>query len=144
MPNDTMRQERQFFRHPSDVPIELLAEPSKEEPTRALKNVSVGGLCCKSGARLDKGRRVKVRVPCVRPVFESEGVVAWCSEKSGDYEVGVQFLDPGDTFKLRMVEQICQIEHYRNEVLQTEGRALSGEEAAFEWISKYAADFPEV
>jgi hypothetical protein len=41
-----------------------------------------------------------------------------------------------------MIEQICHIEHYRQEVLRVEGRKLSSKEAASEWISKYARDFP--
>ena len=41
-----------------------------------------------------------------------------------------------------MIEQICHIEHYRKEVERLEGRALSAHEAAGEWISKYAGDFP--
>jgi hypothetical protein len=34
------------------------------------------------------------------------------------------------------------IEHYRKEVERLEGRALTSQEAAGEWISKYAGDFP--
>jgi hypothetical protein len=42
-----------------------------------------------------------------------------------------------------MVEQLCHIEHYRKEVRDTEGRILDGEAAAREWISKFAAKFPD-
>jgi hypothetical protein len=41
-----------------------------------------------------------------------------------------------------MIEQICHIEHYRKEVKLVEGRELSSEEAADEWITRYAGDFP--
>jgi hypothetical protein len=41
-----------------------------------------------------------------------------------------------------MVEQICHIERYRNDVAQREGRQLTAEEAALEWISRYASSFP--
>jgi hypothetical protein len=41
-----------------------------------------------------------------------------------------------------MIEQICHIEHYRKEVKLAEGRELSSEEAADEWIKRYAGDFP--
>ena len=46
-------------------------------------------------------------------------------------------------FKLRMVEQICQIEHYRLTVLSDEGRVISSEQAAHEWVIEHASDFPE-
>jgi hypothetical protein len=42
-----------------------------------------------------------------------------------------------------MVEQICHIEHYKREVAEREGRELSGQQAAKEWIAKYAASFPQ-
>jgi hypothetical protein len=42
-----------------------------------------------------------------------------------------------------MVEQICFIEHYKNEMLETQGRKLTSEQAAAEWIENYGADFPE-
>jgi hypothetical protein len=43
-----------------------------------------------------------------------------------------------------MVEQVCHIEHYRNEVLALEGRRLSTKQAAEEWIKKYSASFPNL
>jgi len=43
---------------------------------------------------------------------------------------------------VRMIEQICYIEHYRKEVLLNEGRRITSEQAALEWIEKYAQDFP--
>jgi hypothetical protein len=42
-----------------------------------------------------------------------------------------------------MVEQVCHIEEYRRTVQRLEGRELSAEEAAFEWIHRFAAQFPE-
>jgi hypothetical protein len=36
---------------------------------------------------------------------------------------------------------VCHIENYKKEIYQTEGRVLSPEEAAMEWINKYAAQF---
>jgi len=41
-----------------------------------------------------------------------------------------------------MIEQICHIDHYRKEVLEREGRQLSSAEAAMEWVTKFAQDFP--
>ena len=58
------------------------------------------------------------------------------------YEVGVSFLDPEDVFRARMVAQVCFIEDYRRSIARAEGRELSSEEAAGEWIAKYAHKFP--
>jgi hypothetical protein len=42
-----------------------------------------------------------------------------------------------------MVEQVCHIENYRKVVYQAEGLLLRAEEAAMEWISKYASQYPD-
>jgi hypothetical protein len=41
-----------------------------------------------------------------------------------------------------MIEQICYIEEYKKDVLESEGRILTGREAAIEWIAKHADSFP--
>lgn len=50
-------------------------------------------------------------------------------------------MNTNDTFTARMLEQIWQIINYQNR-LEQEGRVLSIDEAAFEWIDRYAAHFP--
>ena len=134
---------RAYIRHPLDMPIELeLTQDSK--PSSSVQNVSVGGLCCRSGEHLSPGAHVRVRVPCVNPPFETDGAVVWCRHRDHEYDVGIRFCVPEDVFRARMVEQVCHIEQYRQKVLRTEGRCLSGEEAAREWIVRYAAHFPAV
>ncbi len=56
--------------------------------------------------------------------------------------MGVQFLDASDAFRVRMVEQVCAIEEYRRQQVEEEGRELSREEAAREWIATYGSRFP--
>jgi hypothetical protein len=41
-----------------------------------------------------------------------------------------------------MVEQVCHIENYKKEIYRAEGRLLSSEQAAMEWIIRYASRFP--
>ncbi len=43
-----------------------------------------------------------------------------------------------------MLEQICYMEEYKKEILDKDGRVLTSEEAAIEWITKFAAEFPEL
>jgi hypothetical protein len=76
------------------------------------------------------------------PPFEVTGTIVWCRRTKDHYHVGVQFADVNTEFSVRMVEQICQICHYQREVFEKQGRSLSGEEAAAEWVAKYARDFP--
>jgi predicted ATPase len=131
---------RAFLRHPSDIPIEL-KENARSRAER-LNNVSFGGLACESREYLEQNTLVNIRLPTIQPAFATTGKVVWCTKRNGNYDVGIQFLDESDLFLTRMVEQLCHIEHYRNEVRTSEGRSLSGEEAAREWIAKHAHDFP--
>ncbi len=133
---------RSFIRHPSDIPIECQVEKAQAESKQQLKNVSFGGLAFTAAKPVEIGAEIKVRIPGVEPAFEVVGQVAWCRQESDLYMVGVQFLDQDDSFRARMVEQVCHIEHYKSEVQEKEGRSISGEEAAKEWIRKYAKDFP--
>ena len=46
-----------------------------------------------------------------------------------------------DAFRLRMENQCLQIKEYRRAMLRECGRLLSPDEAALEWIERYAATF---
>ncbi|UZE95176.1 PilZ domain-containing protein [Alkalimarinus alittae] len=134
---------RSYIRHPTDVPIELSPAEWASDDHLRIKDVSIGGLSLKSATALELKALIKIKIPLVEPPFETHGKVVWCRKNSlSDYEVGVEFIDEQDAYAARMVEQICHIEHYRNNVKETDGRDLNIEEAAQEWIKKYARDFP--
>jgi PilZ domain len=134
---------RQFIRHPSDVPIEIRCAPDSDYAGRTARNVSFGGLAFLSDAAIEPETIVALRMPCLRPVFEvGTARVAWCRSEGSQYAVGVQFLDAEAAFRVRMVEQVCHIEDYRRDVEVQEGRKLTSEEAAKEWIKRYASSFP--
>ena len=121
------------------IPIEL---GMAEEPERErLSDVSVGGLSCHYHSPLLEGQRVKIRIPVVEPPFEAEGRVVWCRPDKDRYRVGIAFGDEALAFSARMVEQVCHIERYRSHLLE-QGLELSIEDAAEDWIAKYAAHFP--
>jgi hypothetical protein len=133
---------RQFIRHPADIPIEVSPVDAGGARPPRLVNVGMGGLAFRSHSAFRPAHVVRVRIDCVRPAFETTARVAWCRACDGEYELGLAFTDPDDAFRARMVEQICYIEHYRKEVRATQGRALTTEEAAREWIERNAAGFP--
>ncbi|WP_291995516.1 PilZ domain-containing protein [Candidatus Accumulibacter sp. ACC003] len=133
---------RSFMRHPADIPIEIDAEQASVSGSgQRLSDVGVGGLAFACEHSLPLGSIVRVRITIVRPPFETRGRVVWCQGCERHFDVGVQFVSAEAAFTVRMVEQICHIEHYRQEVRQLEGRQLGPEEAALEWVGKYAADF---
>ena len=134
---------RQFIRHPSAVPIEVQSAPQNGYKGRSVKNVSFGGLAFLSDAAIEPETIVALRFPYLKPAFEvPKARVAWCRNEGSQYAVGVQFVNVEEAFRVRMVEQICHIESYRREVAQREGRDLTSEEAALEWINQFASSFP--
>lgn len=133
---------RNFIRHPSAIPIDFHLEELVTEGSEHLKNVSFGGLSFISKYELATGAIISIKIPLIQPVFEAAGRVSWCRPESSQFEIGLEFLDKDDMFRARMVEQICHIEEYKHEVLKKEGRKLSSEAAALEWIQKYAPQFP--
>ena len=143
--NETIRK---FIRHPVDVPIQVttswVEDEIDENIDQTITNVSLGGLAFESPKPLDVLERVRVCIPVVDRDNTLIGNVVWCekSDTGSGYEIGIEFEKSRDVFRLRMIEQICHIEHYRKEVLRTEGRELSNRDAASEWISKFAGDFP--
>lgn len=135
--------EREFLRHTVHVPLEVdHVGVSKPHMERGI-NVSYGGLAFLSTACPVVGEILRLRIPTVEPAFEARARVAWCRPESEKFLVGVQFLDATAAFRSRMVQQVCSIENYRKDVEQGEGRVLSTQEAAAEWIARYAGRFPD-
>ncbi|MBN8455244.1 PilZ domain-containing protein [Accumulibacter sp.] len=138
----TQAHGRSFIRHPADIPVDIDIDAAHRRAERRLKDVSEGGLACRSRRPLPVGSPVLLSIPLVQPPFRAAGVVVWCRRQGAVYEVGIRFDDADDLFAARMVEQVCQIERYRQQVLRDEGRVLDAEAAAREWIERYAAGFP--
>jgi len=134
---------RKYIRHTSDMPLEFELGDIVAHKKEYLNDVSQGGLSFRSSRYIEAGSIIKIQIPIREPMFQADGVVVWCREKNGSYDVGVIFKEFKSEYGLRMVEQVCHIEHYKKEVLEKEGRKLTGEQAAIEWISKYAKDFPK-
>ena len=133
---------RRYVRHPADIPIEVKTRGQMTHGIHNTVNLGVGGLAFRCGRDFAQGEVVHIRIPFVQPPFDVEARVAWCKPHDGGFELGVEFLNRDDANMTRMVEQVCHIANYRNSIRRTEGRELSPEEAAREWISKYAAKFP--
>lgn len=133
---------RHFIRHPADIPIEYSITHIGSCRKDCLRNISQGGLCFRTDSAVERGCMVHIVIPVREPEFEVTGTIVWCRKTNNHFDVGVRFEDADTAFSVRMIEQICHINHYRKEVLEKEGRQLSGAEAATEWVAKFARDFP--
>jgi hypothetical protein len=143
---------RKYIRHPADVPIQIALdwteydfdESSDPTLTETLTNVSLGGLSFISPNSIELLERVRICIPILDQDHFLIGNVVWCEKSKIGYEIGLEFERTRDIFRVRMIEQICHIEHYRKEVARVEGRELNTQEAAKEWIAKYAGEFPPI
>jgi hypothetical protein len=134
---------REFIRHTVHVPIEVRAVEGEAVREEQSVNVSYGGLAFNTTTCPPDGEVIEIRIPTVDPPFEARGQVAWCRPEGEGFLVGVAFLDASDAFRARMVQQVCTIENYRQEVEAQEGRTLTTAEAAAEWIKRFAGRFPD-
>ena len=139
--SDQHNPRREYIRHTADVPIEVRTVDGGAAAATG-RNVSHGGLAFVSELCPVEGATIEIAIPDVDPPFQAHARVAWCRPEADAFLVGVQFLDATDAFRARMVEQVCTIERYRDSVREEEGRELTAQEAAAEWIGKYAGRFP--
>ncbi len=137
---------RSYIRHPSDIPIEYQVDEQAESVAgqEHLHDISAGGLSFTSTHALVAGSLITIRINNVVPAFVARARVAWCRSEGDSFVIGVAFTESSDLFRARMVEQVCHIEHYKAEVLASEGRKIDGEEASREWIQKFAKEFPRL
>jgi hypothetical protein len=136
------RDSRKFIRHPTEIPVQVRPRAGNTKPLRA-RNLSLGGLSLHADSALTLGSVVNLRIDSVEPAFESDARVVWCRPAEGGFDLGVAFLSAEDAFRARMVEQVCHIESYRRKLFADEGRALTPEAAAREWIARFARSFPD-
>lgn len=133
--------ERRYIRHPVEVPIEVEVARAGRRRRERLRNLGAGGLCFHTTDPIKPATRVRIRIPVVDPAFAVEGWVVWCNPEERGFDIGVEVSQGADDYRLRMVEQLSHIENYRRLVEKREGRRLSAEQAAREWISRYAEEF---
>jgi hypothetical protein len=143
---------REYIRHPSDIPLQYTLIDEPHINTRSANNISLGGLSFITEEDLKVNSWLTITIPVNHDEFEVVGQVRWCKAHNDFlsdpptqkfFDVGIKFSDTLDVFSIRMVEQICYIEHYKKEILKKEGRKLSNDKAASEWIEKFAPKFPQ-
>jgi Tfp pilus assembly protein PilZ len=138
---------RQYIRHPAHIPIQIIRSDHFSTSFRHVvtHNISHGGLACESEKSFLPGDMVEIIIPVTNPPFSCIGHVIWCETlPSNAYLIGVGFDDFNEAYSVRMIEQVCHIEEYRKEMSQKSGHEMAPEQAACEWIAKYAKDFPKL
>ncbi|HWV15717.1 MAG TPA: PilZ domain-containing protein [Cellvibrio sp.] len=134
---------RNYIRHPTSIPIHVKTG-GYDIGNLQLQNLSTGGLCFMTDKSVKIGSCIDFLIPVVKPDYIGKGIVVWRHKQAPRmFEVGLKFTSDDEFFRARMVEQVCQIEKYRHDIEEQDGRKLNSEEAALEWIAKYAKGFGE-
>ena len=134
---------RKYIRHPSDIPLKYALIDNPRQAAKATKNISFGGLSFSAHQALKVDSWLTISIDLYNNHFEMDAQVCWCHAlNNACYDVSVNFSDNLDAFSARMIEQLCYIECYKRQVLKNEGRKLTSDEAAKEWIEKFATEFP--
>jgi hypothetical protein len=123
------------------MPVELIVRKKINPPRQRLHDISLGGVACNSSRSFRRGTEVEMHIPLLGDQARYPGVVAWCHKLPNDFLVGISFVDEDTLFRARMVEQVCQIEHYRHQRELELGKPLAVEAVANEWIAQHAAEF---
>ena len=134
---------RRHVRHVTGIPIEVTIDFNQSylAEDESITNVSLGGLCFIASDRLDINESIQVRIPVLNQEHNLDGKVVWCNKTAKGYQVGLEFNDPEEVDRIKMIDQICQIEGYRQDLEKRNGRKLSSEQAAREWVNRYAGEF---
>ena len=132
---------RSYVRYPSGLPVSVSLEEVVASETLYLNNISRGGLSFNSMVALKVGTVIRLRIPPNRPLFEVLGKVVWCKKMSLQYVIGVEFINADDKARTQIIEMVFRIDEYRRKLLEQEGRGLTHQQAALEWIEKRWADF---
>ena len=148
------QERRASVRHPIQLPIRyrVLSERKQKDSRTPLsshllktKDISDDGLLFLSAERFEEGSLLELTLPIRDKIFTLTGHVVYTSRdsESGLFRTGIHFSDTQSIFKVKMAEQLHQIDEYRKMLSSREGRAVSEEEAAQKWIDKNSDHFAE-
>lgn len=148
------REKRAFVRHAVELPIRYRILGGEKRANGSLflavssertKDISEGGLLFLSSQVFSIGTCLELKIPIGGRVFTLEGRVVHHRRdfESQLFRTGIQFTNPDGVFKVKMAEQIYQIDEYRKTLSMQEGRSVSPEEAAQRWIEKHSERFAE-
>jgi len=126
---------REYERYDAGIPVRIVHAGRKYK--YIIENISLGGMACMGDHEILVSEVIDIQILLLKPVYISKGKVVWCKAVGDHYEIGVEHIGEKGKDRLDMIEQISHIEHYRADIKAAEGRELTGEQAAKEWIATH-------
>jgi hypothetical protein len=132
---------RFFKRCRSNLPVDIKIGDVAYQEKDFLNDISLGGLSFKSKVNIEQGKVVDITIPLTYPVFQTVGKVIWSKKMNDHFNVGVKFVLPNNRPTVEAVEQVCDIEQYKKEIMEKDGKTLSSEDAAIRWLKGYIEEY---
>ncbi len=144
MPIKESIDKRKFFRHPITVPILIQLLRGKDANTTESINISQGGLAFLWTEEFGEGEQLRITIPVKEKQFKIKARVAYSRKcmKTGLFQTGVAFLDYVSAFQAKLAEETIEILEYQKNLSKRLGHEVPEEEAAKQWIQKFAPNFP--
>ena len=138
----TDSERRRCVRHPLPVPVAVRPRSDGEEIISSVADLGEGGLAFSSPRELPVESTVDLALSIGDRAFALAGSVASCQAATPDrFRIGVAFLHPGMSFRMKLAEQVLRIHRLRSELAEERGCEVGIEEAAREWVARYAETF---
>jgi hypothetical protein len=128
-----------FIQHPKEIPVQLVSTAPSAEVKAPIEGKEAG-ICFWTEQKPNLRDEVVLGIDLENNHFIGRGSVVRVQAEPNGCWVCVK-ISPDDAFTMRMAEQLCQIEHYRLDNKHYFDRNMTPDEAASEWIAKYAAIF---
>jgi hypothetical protein len=90
-----------------------------------------------ANTKVDPGSSIYLGIPFHLKQFQVKATVMWCMDMDSHFELGARVDLESPETNARDFEILCDIEHYRNQVQEKEGRELSSVAAISEWFDKF-------
>jgi hypothetical protein len=139
------QEQRRYLRHPIQVPLAVRPKDGPRFLSR-VGDLSEGGVSFTAGGPLPVGTAIEVELPVHHSRFVLTGTVVACVELPavGIWRVGLSFVEPEMSFKLKLAEQVLRIDELQLELAQERGAEVTRAEAAQVWVERYAETFADL
>ena len=139
MPNSSYQiEKRRFPRHPISSPVRYNQIKSKSFSGSITIDISEGGICFLAGLFLPRGSMVQFTIPVSDQVFTVEGKTTYAAfvDNISFYRTGIEFQNPAAFLRVKLNEQVTQIQEYRQKLSEKLGNEVSEKEAAHRWVEE--------
>lgn len=138
--------QRQFYRHPIKVPIQLTKVESSSPSHGQSEDLSQGGLSFFWPEALAKGAHLQISIPVEKQLFKMNAHVTHCEKDSttGLFKTGVCFEDSASAFRAKLAEEILEIRQFCEKMSLLRGKKFSEEESARMWVERNAEIFAKL